>query len=97
MTSVKELSMFPTTTVSGISAQTLSYSHVDHMMQEYSRAYEDKNFDMACELYYEVNPSVTWTNGRNGLKTKDVDMRIGKEEIKEKFKWLWSVGATKLK
>ena len=90
MTSAKELSVFPTT-------QTLSYSHVDRMIQEYSRAYEDKNFDMACDLYDEDNPSVTWTNGRNGQKTKDADMRIGKEEIKAKFKWLWSVGATKLK
>ena len=90
MTSVKELSVFPT-------AQILSYFHVDCMIQEYSRAYEDKNFDMACDLYDEDNPSVTWTNGRNGQKTKDADTRIGKEEIKDKFKWLWSVGATKLK
>ena len=67
------------------------------MMQEYSRTYEDENFDAACDLYHESNPTVTWTNGRNGEKTKDGDTRVGKDAIQNKFKWLWSVGAKKLK
>ena len=67
------------------------------MMQEYSRNYENGKFEAACDLYDEHNSTVTWTNGRNGEKTKDEDTRVGKEDIKDKFKWLWSVGATKLK
>ena len=30
-------------------------------------------------------------------KTKDGDTRVGKDAIQNKFKWLWSVGAKKLK
>ena len=79
-------------TVSGASTSGPSYTYVQRTMQKYSQNYESGNFEAACDLYGEDNSTVTWTNGRNGEKTRDEDTRVGKEEIKDKFKWLWYGG-----